>query len=92
MKISAPLLLIISATFISTGCKDEHSEAWYKEHPEETYVTYTECLKNGEVSDNCEFSHRAAIMFAQIGKPGTKEKFADLFQQKEANQRKFTQQ
>ncbi|WP_049855384.1 EexN family lipoprotein [Dickeya fangzhongdai] len=81
------ILCVISAIITLSGCKETRSEAWYKEHPDETYQVYTQCLKDGEASDNCEFAHRAALMFAQTGKPGIKEKFETLFQQ-EAQKRK----
>ncbi|HCW3116837.1 EexN family lipoprotein [Citrobacter amalonaticus] len=80
-------LCVVSGTIILSCCKETKSEDWYKEHPDETYKVYAQCLKDGEASDNCEFAHRAALMFAQIGKPGVKEKFEALFQQ-EAQKRK----
>ncbi|HCA9524871.1 TPA: EexN family lipoprotein [Klebsiella variicola subsp. variicola] len=80
-------LCILSGVILLSGCKETKSEAWYKQHPDETYAVYTQCLKEGEASDNCEFAQRAAIMFAQIAKPGIKEKFEILFQQ-EAEKRK----
>lgn len=81
------ILWAVSCAIALSGCKETKSEAWYKQHPDETYEVYTQCLKDGEASDNCEFAHRAALMFAQIGKPGIKEKFETLFQQ-EAEKRK----
>lgn len=88
-----PLLTLcaLSGVIILSGCKETKSEAWYKQHPDETYTVYMQCLKDGEASDNCEFAQRAAIMFAQIGKPGIKEKFETLFQQ-EAEKRKTVTQ
>lgn len=83
-------LCVVSGAVILSGCKETKSEAWYKQHPDETYNVYTQCLKEGETSDNCEFAHRAAIMFAQTGKPGIKEKFESLFQQEAANRKAFT--
>ncbi|EHK0946970.1 EexN family lipoprotein [Citrobacter farmeri] len=80
-------LCALTGVIVLSGCKETKSEAWYKQHPDETYAVYTQCLKEGEASDNCEFAQRAAIMFAQIGKPGIKEKFEILFQ-KEAEKRK----
>ncbi|WP_426346109.1 EexN family lipoprotein [Cronobacter universalis] len=80
-------LCTLSGVILLSGCKETKSEAWYKQHPDETYAVYKQCLKDGEASDNCEFAQRAAIMFAQIGKPGTKEKFETLFQL-EAEKRK----
>ncbi|EFM9948133.1 EexN family lipoprotein [Escherichia coli] len=80
-------LYTLSGVILLSGCKETKSEAWYKQHPDETYAVYTQCLKDGEASDNCEFAQRAAIMFAQIGKAGIKEKFETLFQQ-EAEKRK----
>ncbi|HFP9391540.1 TPA: EexN family lipoprotein [Raoultella ornithinolytica] len=80
-------LCALTGVIVLSGCKETKSEAWYKQHPDETYAVYTQCLKEGEASDNCEFAQRAAIMFAQIGKPGIKEKFETLFQQ-EAEKRK----
>ena len=91
MSKALPFVLITTSMFILTGCKDDKSESWYKEHPDETYQVYSQCLKDGEDSNNCEFSRRAAIMFAQIGKPGVKEKFVELFEQKEADREKFIQ-
>lgn len=88
-----PLLTLcaISGVIGLSGCKETKSEAWYKQHPDETYTVYTQCLKDGEASDNCEFAQRAAIMFAQTGKLGIKEKFETLFQQ-EAEKRKTVTQ
>jgi uncharacterized protein YgiB involved in biofilm formation len=88
-----PLLALcaISGVILLSGCKETKSEAWYKQHPDETYEVYTQCLKDGEASDNCEFAQRAAIMFAQIGKPDIKQKFETLFQQ-EAEKRKTVTQ
>lgn len=83
-------LCVMSGAVILSGCKETKSEAWYKQHPDETYNVYTQCLKEGETSDNCEFAHRAAIMFAQTGKPGIKEKFEALFQQEAAKRKAFT--
>ncbi|WP_447214671.1 EexN family lipoprotein [Citrobacter pasteurii] len=80
-------LCALTGVIVLSGCKETKSEAWYKQHPDETYAVYTQCLKDGEASDNCEFAQRAAIMFAQIGKPGIKEKFEILFQ-KEAEKRR----
>lgn len=84
-------LCALTGVIVLSGCKETKSEAWYKQHPDETYAVYTQCLKDGEASDNCEFAQRAAIMFAQIGKPGIKEKFEILFQ-KEAEKRKSVTQ
>ncbi|WP_413732940.1 EexN family lipoprotein [Sodalis sp. RH20] len=81
MSKSLLTLFVASGVIVLSGCKETKSEAWYKQHPDETYTVYTQCLKDGEASDNCEFAHRAAIMYAQIGKPGIKEKFEALFQQ-----------
>lgn len=63
----------------------------YKQHPDETYAVYTQCLKDGEASDNCEFAHRAALMFAQEGQPGVKEKFEAIFQQEAEKRNAVTQ-
>ncbi|HCI6736227.1 TPA: EexN family lipoprotein [Klebsiella quasipneumoniae subsp. quasipneumoniae] len=84
-------LYTLSGVILLSGCKDTKSEAWYKQHPDETYAVYTQCLKEGEASDNCEFAQRAAIMFAQIGKPGIKEKFETLFQQEAEKRKSVTQ-
>jgi ABC-type nitrate/sulfonate/bicarbonate transport system substrate-binding protein len=69
-----------------SGCKETKSEAWYKQHPDETYAVYTQCLKDGEASDNCEFAHRAALMFAQEGQPGVKENSRRYFSRKLQNE------
>jgi len=74
-----------------SGCKETKSEAWYKQHPDETYAVYTQCLKDGEASDNCEFAHRAALMFAQEGQTGVKEKFEAIFQQEAEKRNAVTQ-
>ncbi|MFB8738652.1 EexN family lipoprotein [Klebsiella pneumoniae] len=84
-------LYILSGVILLSGCKETKSEAWYKQHPDETYAVYTQCLKDGEASDNCEFAQRAAIMFAQIGKPGIKEKFEIVFQQEAQKRKSVTQ-
>ncbi|ECC1948281.1 EexN family lipoprotein [Salmonella enterica] len=77
--------VIISTTFILTitGCKEERSESWYKQHPDETYTTYSKCLEDGEANNNCEFAMRAALMFSHSGSPEVKDKFIKLFEQKE---------
>ena len=84
-------LCTLSGVILLSGCKETKSEAWYKQHPDETYAVYTQCLKDGEASDNCEFAQRAAIMFAQIGKPGIKEKFETFFQQEAEKRKSVTQ-
>jgi len=84
-------LSTLSGVILLSGCKETKSEAWYKQHPDETYAVYTQCLKDGEASDNCEFAQRAAIMFAQIGKPGIKEKFEIIFQQEAKKRKSVTQ-
>ncbi|CAG74523.1 putative plasmid protein [Pectobacterium atrosepticum SCRI1043] len=84
-------LCVISGAILLSGCKETKSEAWYKQHPDETYDVYTQCLRDGEASDNCEFAQRAAIMFAQTGKPGIKEKFETLFQQEVQKIKSVTQ-
>ncbi|HHO8472804.1 EexN family lipoprotein [Klebsiella pneumoniae] len=88
-----PLLILcaLSGVIVLSGCKETKSEAWYKHHPEETYTVYTQCLKDGEASDNCEFAHRAALMFAQEGNPGVKEKFEAIFQQEAEKRNTITQ-
>lgn len=75
-------LCITSGILVLSGCKETKSEAWYKEHPDETYKVYTQCLMDGEASDNCEFAHRAALMFAQTGKPGIRENSRHCFSRK----------
>lgn len=84
-------LYTLSGVILLSGCKETKSEAWYKQHPDETYAVYRQCLKDGEASDNCEFAQRAAIMFAQIGKPGIKEKFEIIFQQEAEKRKSVTQ-
>jgi hypothetical protein len=82
--------LVASVIIITTmtGCKEQKSEAWYKSHPNETYETYSECLESGEASDNCEFSYRAALMFARSSNPDVNQKFIDLFKKKEEIRKK----
>jgi len=65
MSRSLLTLFVASGVIALSGCKETKSEAWYKQHPDETYTVYAKYLKDGEASDNCEFAHRAAIMFAQ---------------------------
>ncbi|HDX8709356.1 TPA: EexN family lipoprotein [Klebsiella michiganensis] len=84
-------LCIMSGILVLSGCKETKSEAWYKEHPGETYKVYTQCLTDGEASDNCEFAHRAALIFAQTGKPDIREKFEMLFQQEAQKRKSVTQ-
>lgn len=84
-------LSTLSGVILLSGCKETKSEAWYKQHPDETYAVYTQCLKDGEASDNCEFAQRAAIVFAQIGKPRIKEKFEIIFQQEAEKRKSVTQ-
>ncbi len=45
-------LCVMSGILVLSGCKETKSEAWYKEHPDETYKVYTQCLRDGEASDN----------------------------------------
>ena len=80
---SIPIIFIAALTL--TGCKEEKSEAWYKKNPEATYSTYSQCLKDGESSKNCEFAMRAALMFSHSGQPEIKHKFIKLFEDKEVN-------
>lgn len=80
-----PLIIVLASILTLTGCKEEKSEAWYKKHPDETYATYSQCLKDGEASNNCEFAMRAALMFSHSGQPLVKEKFVKLFEDKETN-------
>ncbi|WP_072051755.1 EexN family lipoprotein [Raoultella terrigena] len=75
---SLPVVLITVSVLLLSGCKDVKSESWYKQHPKETYSTYSQCLKDGEASDNCEFAYRAALMFAHE----KKSEFIELFEQK----------
>ncbi|XQS17080.1 EexN family lipoprotein [Citrobacter telavivensis] len=84
-------LSLYASFFILSGCEEIRSEAWYKQHPDETYEVYMQCLKDGEASDNCEFAQRAAIMYAQIGKPEIKEKFEALFQLEAEKRKNVTQ-
>lgn len=79
-------LCTLSGVILLSGCKETKSEAWYKQHPDETYAVYTQCLKDGEASDNCEFAHRAALMFAQEGQPGVKENSRRYFSRKLQNE------
>ncbi|HFD6683619.1 EexN family lipoprotein [Providencia vermicola] len=86
------LICFIGAIFITvstSACNDQKSEAWYKEHPKETYTTYSECLKSGEASDNCEFAYRASKMFARSENPEINQKFIELFKKKEENRKKL---
>ncbi|EKN5943523.1 EexN family lipoprotein [Yersinia enterocolitica] len=92
MHKKAKLIMILSMLTLLAACKEEKSESWYKQHPDETYEVYSQCLKDGEASDNCEFSYRAALMFARAGNPGVKDKFENLFAKKEEMRRKVTTQ
>ncbi|WP_187306969.1 EexN family lipoprotein [Candidatus Williamhamiltonella defendens] len=41
------ILLALFSVLIISGCKEkeeEKSEAWYKQHPDETYKDYKKCL------------------------------------------------
>lgn len=70
--------LVISAGLLA-GCKDEaKTYAWYKEHPEETYSVYTECVKTGEASLNCEGARRAALAFSRGEDKDLVQKFTPL--------------
>lgn len=69
-------LCVMSGMLVLSGCKETKSEAWYKEHPGETYKVYMQCLRDG-ISDNGEFAHRAALMFAQTGKTRHQGKIRD---------------
>ncbi|MCU6278878.1 EexN family lipoprotein [Enterobacter quasiroggenkampii] len=84
MKKAFTIIIALSAIINLSACKDEKSEAWYKQHPEETYKRYSQCLNDGEASMDCEFSYRAALMFAHAGKT----EFKQLFKQKEELRRK----
>ena len=79
-------LCTLSGVILLSGCKETKSEAWYKQHPDETYVVYTQCLKDGEASDNCEFAHRAALMFAQEASPGLRRNSRRYFSRKLKNE------
>lgn len=84
MKKAFTVIIVLSLTINLSACKDEKSEAWYKQNPEETYKRYSQCLNDGEASMDCEFSYRAAVMFAQEGK----QEFKELFRKKEELRRK----
>ncbi|EFH6202104.1 EexN family lipoprotein [Escherichia coli] len=76
--------VIIMASALSTGCKDEEkSYAWYSDHPDETYDVYTECLESGEASLNCDGARRAAIKFAhEEGYRNEEGRFTNIFKNK----------
>jgi hypothetical protein len=67
---------------VCPAVKKPNPKPGIKQHPDETYAVYTQCLKDGEASDNCEFAHRAALMFAQTGKPGIRENSRRCFSRK----------
>ncbi|WP_080206457.1 EexN family lipoprotein [Salmonella enterica] len=90
MKKSFYLISAVVLTISITACKEQKSEAWYKEHPTETYNTYSDCLKSGESSDNCEFSYRAAKMFARSDNPEISNKFTELFNKKDEIRKQLT--
>lgn len=51
------LIALISSAALFAGCKEEVKSAdWYKEHPQEIYQVYTQCLKMSEHTDNCEMA------------------------------------
>lgn len=84
MKKAFTIIIMLSSIISLLACKDERSEGWYKEHPQETYKRYSQCLNDGEASMDCEFSYRAALMFAHEGK----QEFKELFRKKEELRRK----
>ncbi|EMX1684492.1 EexN family lipoprotein [Escherichia coli] len=76
--------VIIIASSISSGCKDEEkSYSWYGSHPDETYDVYTNCLKDGDASDNCDNARQAAIKFAhEEGYRNEEGRFTKIFKNK----------
>lgn len=77
------LSALITSIALLAGCKDEaKTYAWYKEHPKETYSVYSDCLKTGEASLNCEGARRAAISFARGQDKELERIFAPLFHKK----------
>jgi len=84
MKKAFTIIILLSSIINLSACKDEKSEGWYKQHPEETYKRYSQCLNDGEASMDCEFLHRAALMFAREGK----QEFIELFRKEDELRRK----
>lgn len=81
MKKTGMMLLAFFSVLIISGCKEEDkSEAWYKQHPDETYKVYKKCLETGSNSDNCDAAHHAALGFANpLGNSKeTSDKFTEL--------------
>lgn len=81
-KVFTIIMVCISITSLS-ACKEEKSEDWYKKHPQESFQKYSQCLSSGESTLECEYSHRAALMFAHEGRT----EFKELFRQKEEMRR-----
>jgi len=73
------LLALVTFSALLAGCKEEaKTYAWYKEHPKETYTVYTECVKTGEASLNCESARRAALAFSRGEDKDLVQKFTPL--------------
>lgn len=73
------LLVLVTSSVMLAGCKEEaKTYAWYKEHPKETYTVYSECVKTGEASLNCEGARRAALAFSRGEDKELVQKFTPL--------------
>ena len=78
MKKIIVLALVASAALLA-GCKEEaKSYDWYSSHPKETYTVYSECVKTGEASLNCEGARRAALAFSRGEDEELVQKFTPL--------------
>lgn len=77
------ILLVLVTSSMLAGCKEEAKTfAWYKEHPKETYTVYSECVKTGEASLNCEGARRAALAFSRGEDKDLVQKFTPLINKK----------
>jgi hypothetical protein len=58
-------MIIILGLCIS-GCRETHSEEWFRQHPDDTFAVASRCLEEQTENDwNCEFAIRASLWFTR---------------------------
>lgn len=79
-------LCTLSGVIVLSGCKETKSEARYKQHPDETYEVYTQCLKDGEASDNCDLPTGQHLCLHRKASPGLRRNLRRYFSRKLKNE------
>lgn len=71
------VLALVASSVLLTGCEEEtKSTDWYAEHPDETFIVYSKCLKSGSDSQNCKNAKRGASYLSAATED---ERFKKLF-------------